>query len=311
MNTSVAMATFNGEPYLEQQLQSIAHQTETPDELVVSDDGSSDKTAHIVEQFAKNVSFSVHLTRNKRNVGYAQNFLNAIQMCRGELVFISDQDDVWLPDKIKKVSEYHKSADSPLLTINDQLIVDQDLTPTGITTLQRLTARRQQSQFVHGCCTAFSRSFIPFLSPLPEGLAHDDWLHTITECIQVRRIIRTPLQLYRRHIDTTTASEANALTGFQQKRQITGSKAQRIASLRNRESLIRTAIDRFAGANNEWDIGDIHRRTKHQLESLDSRASVLHASWPANNILALKMLFSGQYRHFSGLMSFLRDASGR
>lgn len=100
---SVALATFNGERFLAEQLQSLANQSRLPDELVVSDDGSTDDTLTILENFSKSAPFTVILLPGEGRLGYGQNFRRAFNRCSSNLIAFCDQDDVWWPDKIAKV----------------------------------------------------------------------------------------------------------------------------------------------------------------------------------------------------------------
>jgi glycosyltransferase involved in cell wall biosynthesis len=100
LKLSVAMATYNGERFLEEQLFSIARQIRLPDEMVVSDDGSNDGTIDILERFATSAPFPVRVYRNIKPLGYGDNFLKAASLCHGDLIAFSDQDDVWLENKL-------------------------------------------------------------------------------------------------------------------------------------------------------------------------------------------------------------------
>src|SRR5919199_6162917 len=100
---SVAMCTYNGERYLQEQLDSIAAQTCLPDELVVCDDRSSDRTLEIIQIFKSKVSFPVHLHINPENLGTIKNFEKAISLCTGDIIVLSDQDDVWKPHKVETI----------------------------------------------------------------------------------------------------------------------------------------------------------------------------------------------------------------
>ncbi len=101
---SVAMCSYNGEKYIEEQIQSIVNQTVVPNEIVVCDDGSTDLTINILESLRKKYKdVEILIYRNKENLGYSRNFLQAIRKCRGDIIFLSDQDDVWLETKIAEM----------------------------------------------------------------------------------------------------------------------------------------------------------------------------------------------------------------
>ena len=97
---SVAMAVYNGERFILEQLKSLAHQTHLPDEMVVSDDCSTDRTVRIVTEFARHAPFSIKVLTNDKNVGCTKNYERAIRDCSGDVIFLCDCDDVWYPRKI-------------------------------------------------------------------------------------------------------------------------------------------------------------------------------------------------------------------
>lgn len=100
MRISVALTTYNGARFLREQLESLVDQSHLPHEVVVGDDGSSDGTVEILENFRKRAPFPVHIHINETNLGYARNFLATAQRCRGDWIAFCDQDDVWLPNKL-------------------------------------------------------------------------------------------------------------------------------------------------------------------------------------------------------------------
>jgi len=97
---SIAMCTYNGGRYLQEQLDSIASQTRQPDELVGCDDESSDDTIEIIKAFSSKVLFPVRLFNNKGNLGISKNFEKAIKLCQGDITLLSNQDDVWYTEKL-------------------------------------------------------------------------------------------------------------------------------------------------------------------------------------------------------------------
>src|SRR6056297_807393 len=133
MKVSIAMATFNGQDYIEQQLNSIFSQTVLPDEIVICDDGSTDSTYEICSRLAASAPFSVKIFRNAENLGYTKNFEKALSLCSGEIIFFSDQDDVWYPEKIQKMLEPFKQDNDVGLVYSDALVVDEKLESMNVT----------------------------------------------------------------------------------------------------------------------------------------------------------------------------------
>src|SRR2546423_12239051 len=99
MKISIAMCTYDGGRYLREQLDSLASQRRLPDELIVSDDGSSDNTVMIIEEFSSSSPFPVHFSVNDTNLGTIRNSEKAVRACNGDVIVPCDQDDVWYSDK--------------------------------------------------------------------------------------------------------------------------------------------------------------------------------------------------------------------
>lgn len=106
LTCSVAMATYNGQKFIVEQLDSIVNQSRKPDEIVICDDCSTDKTCAIINEYAKRYpEIDIRLTINKENLGFAKNFLKSVGLTKGDIVFFSDQDDIWHKDKVKRMTE--------------------------------------------------------------------------------------------------------------------------------------------------------------------------------------------------------------
>lgn len=130
-NISVALATYNGERFLAEQLESLVRQTRKPDELVVSDDCSTDKTCELVQSFAAEAPFPVRLLANSCNLGVNGNFDRAIAACGGEIILPCDQDDVWVPQKIQKMADVLGRNATAVMAISNSEVVDGGLRPIG------------------------------------------------------------------------------------------------------------------------------------------------------------------------------------
>ena len=213
MKISIALATYNGAQYLAEQLQSYLDQDRIPDELVISDDCSNDDTCDLIDRFSEIAPFDVRLIRQSMHLGYVANFDRALSMATGDLIFLSDQDDVWRPQKISEVCEFIDKNPDFLLVLNDAEITKDDLSPTGLTKLGQLrSAGSPDSAFVMGCCCAFRRELLDLSLPIPEGAkGHDNWLVDFSNGLCAGLVLESVLQLYRRHDSNESLVIANSL----------------------------------------------------------------------------------------------------
>lgn len=201
MRLSVAMATYNGAAYIRTQLDSLAAQTRLPDELVITDDCSSDDTAQIVADFAADAPFPVHFHRNEKNLGYAQNFSYAMSLCTGDLIFLCDQDDQWLPDKMNCHLTLAEGNPEQGVFLTDTYLADGELTPNGETKMQRMTQMGlPRNEFVMGCCASIRKRHLDLILPVPMTMVgHDGWIVRFYRQCGLANWHQEPLQLYRLH----------------------------------------------------------------------------------------------------------------
>jgi glycosyltransferase involved in cell wall biosynthesis len=201
LTISIAMATYNGAKYIREQLDSLAAQTLLPDELIISDDGSTDETISIIEGFMKTSPFPVLVSRNEQRLGYADNFVRAVGLCKSKIIAFCDQDDVWLPEKIATVMAVFQTSDDMAVGHNFGVI-----DAAGVVTLpsyfaylahQKLPARL----CVKGCTLAFRQTLITACGwPAPSiGISHDVWVATLAEAAGRRSTIADVLISHRIH----------------------------------------------------------------------------------------------------------------
>ena len=214
MKISIAMATYNGAQNIDAQLQSFITQSHLPDELVVSDDDSKDSTVAKIEAFAEDAPFPVIIIRNKKNLGYAGNFNVALEKTTGDIVFLSDQDDVWYPNKIAHMLGQAKQNPDYLIYMNDAELTDGNLNSARLTKYGQIkSSGLPDESFVMGCCCAIRRELLDFSLPIPSGLkAHDNWLVEIADGLSAKLIVPEVLQYYRRHGGNVSQFIANRLT---------------------------------------------------------------------------------------------------
>lgn len=204
---SVCMATYNGERFIREQLESIFSQLNPDDEVIVSDDGSTDATLEIVERFSDS---RIRVLTGGKRLGPIYNSERALASARGEYIFLSDQDDVWLADKVSECLRGLRDAD---LVLHDAYFYEQLLDGSwarGKTIFELRPPRHGalQNWFRNGftgCCMAFRRSLLSRALPFPEKLPmHDQWLGLVAEKTGTVRFIRKPLADYRRHSANAT-----------------------------------------------------------------------------------------------------------
>jgi glycosyltransferase involved in cell wall biosynthesis len=191
MKISVAMCTYNGERYLQQQLDSLASQTYPPSELVVCDDHSIDSTAQIVDRFSSNSPFPVRFVQNQTNLGSTANFGQAIALCQGELIALCDQDDVWKQEKLEEqIRPFRRDAevggvfcDGDLIDARSQTMNRSLWDSVGFTNPMRkhvqsgtpLLALARQN-FVTGATLVFKADLRSRFSQIPTEWVHDAWI---------------------------------------------------------------------------------------------------------------------------------------
>jgi len=202
---SVCVATYNGEKYIRRQLLSILDQLSEKDEVIVSDDGSSDSTWDIIKSIGDK---RITLIRNATGHGVNNNFSNALNHAQGEYIFLSDQDDVWLPGKVNKcIAELNDAV----LVIHDAIITDYSLTPQNKTLFSELNIKEGfipnliRNRFT-GCCMAFRREALDYILPIPSTTSffHDNWIGLMCELKDKVKFIPYPGIYFRRHAGTNS-----------------------------------------------------------------------------------------------------------
>lgn len=213
MRISIALASFNGGRYLHEQLRSFAAQTRLPDQVVVTDDLSTDQTIQVARDFAKDAPFEVIVESNPRRLGVTSNFDRALSLCNGDLVFLSDQDDVWFPEKIATLVDLATSRPAAACWMVDALLADEKLVPTGTGKMQQIrSAGLPATAMVMGCCAAFRRDLLDLLLPIPgDQPAHDTWLVQVADLLSLVERVELPMQWYRRHGRNVSQARVNRI----------------------------------------------------------------------------------------------------
>lgn len=194
------MATYNGEKFLTEQISSILSQLSKEDELIISDDGSTDNTINIIESYNDN---RIVLLRNNSHC-YTANFENALNRAKGDYIFLSDQDDVWRDDKVEKSVRYLQDYN---FLMSNAKVVDGNLkiiqeSRNDILPVRTGFIRNLIKTYYLGCCMAFDKKVLEAILPFPQNrqlCLHDAWITMIAELCFKTHVCSEPLISYRRY----------------------------------------------------------------------------------------------------------------
>jgi glycosyltransferase involved in cell wall biosynthesis len=214
LTVSVALATYNGERFLTEQLDSIVRQSEMPDEVVVGDDGSTDGTREILLSFSRRAGCPVRIETNAQRLGASANFAAVLTRCRGDLVLLSDQDDIWARSRVQRSIEVLERHPDAAFAFSNATLVDgegQRLAGTlwesfffGPREQQLFGSRRGhevllQRNVVTGATMAIRRARLAAALPIPHGWAHDGWFALLLEPQYGAVPVDEPWITYRLH----------------------------------------------------------------------------------------------------------------
>ncbi|MCC8103533.1 MAG: glycosyltransferase family 2 protein [Clostridiales bacterium] len=220
---SVAMCTYNGEAYIREQLQSILDQDVPVDEMIVADDGSADGTVEIVREVLSQSDICYELMINKKNLGFRKNFEQAIARTHGEIIFLSDQDDVWKREKVRVTWAYFQEHPDGLLAFSNAEVVDENRNPQDMDLWDSVLLKKElypavdwrrlflKGWYVTGAATAIRRELFDDARPFPETCYHDAWLGMRAALRDGVVPLPEKLICYRQHAGNqigTAASEA-------------------------------------------------------------------------------------------------------
>lgn len=224
---SVCMVSYNGEKYIKQQIDSILLQLDSNDELIISDDGSLDRTIEIIESINDN-RIKLYKHNSNRELykmklgGYrlvAQNFENAITHANGNKIFLSDQDDIWA---LNRVAEMSKALNEYAVVLCNYSVIDMDGNKTGTIGYpeNKMPVRNSfiynilRSRFMC-CCMAFNKDMLQYILPFPAKLMScDQWIGSLSTLVGGCKYINETLHYYRRHesnVSATTKKSPNSL----------------------------------------------------------------------------------------------------
>ncbi len=318
LTISVAMCTFNGARFLATQLKSIADQERPPDEIVICDDGSSDGSIEILREFAHCAPFPTQVVVNEDNLGSTRNFEKAISLCKGAVVALADQDDVWYRHKLGCIEDAFLQSTETALAFSDADLIDDDsqcvpghLWPTFA--FDRAEQRKCASgdalavllkhPVVTGATMAFRRDYFELFAPIPASQIHDRWISLLLAVQGKFAVISDRLIQYRQHAGQQVGPGPRTLQERTQRAMLTTASFYRAEVERFQE--FRKRLEEHSGgfSNSRRALPEVSRKISH----LEHRAG-LPASRVARIPAMLRQTLNGDYwRYSTGWSSIAKD----
>ncbi len=217
---SVCMATYNGSKYILEQINSILPQLKDYDELIISDDGSTDGTLELIHKINDCRIKVINHARetppfriSRNNLLVSANFETALINATGEYIFLSDQDDVWMPRKVEKTMQILSKIHCGLTMSTIEVIDSEGKVIQRNPNLKKMSFWQGLKKAKYGGCTmAFDRSFLNEILPFPKyTFSHDAWIGLLAQYQNKIHIINDPLIFYRRHGFNVTSLISNPL----------------------------------------------------------------------------------------------------
>jgi glycosyltransferase involved in cell wall biosynthesis len=325
LSLSIALCTFNGAPFLREQLDSIATQTRLPDEVVVCDDASIDNSVEIVSEWARSVPFEVRIHANAVNIGTSANFSQAISLCRGDLIALSDQDDIWLPHKLAVTAGLLEERPEVGLAFSNFEVVDDNLQSLNYlmwTSLrfrgaeQRLFARDHafdvllRRNVVTGLTSMLRASYKNLVLPIfhTPGHAHDEWIAFLIAAVAPIGCIPAPTALYRQHARNQIGSSGPTNVAKLRRSAVTNNRA--VNQERNEETIrwLRIMCDRLQTCEDSYSIRpDVYRRIDAKIAHLTRRNQLADSRLTRTAQITREFATLGYHRYSLGMWAAVKD----
>lgn len=283
---SVAMCTYNGAEFLQAQLESILAQTRPPDEIVVCDDASTDDTESVLKRFSGLVLHS-----NKQNLGSVKNFEQAIGLCTGDVIALSDQDDVWRQDKLQLIEQAFLRAPTTGLVFSDAEIVDEQLRGLGRRMWNEVGFDSHKRKLVDhgraldvlitgwtvtGAAMAFRSEYKTLALPIPTNIPmiHDGWIALSVAAVSDVVTIDEPLIKYRQHARQQIGAPERRAKTQQGAIEALSARAHRRNSNADLHKTLDTLRQRLSAHKQQFDTNNALEFVNNYSRHLDARANL-------------------------------------
>lgn len=209
------MAAYNGELYIEKQLQSILSQIGSDDKIVIVDDCSIDRTLEIINQINDS---RITVISNEINVGVIKSFEKSIAHASGDIIFLSDQDDIWMAGKVAEIVNIFRSDKDVTIVATDAMFIDEQDKVIGESFFKKTGRFRSgwlqtliKNRYL-GCTLAFRKEMAEYILPFPDNIPiHDTWIGMVNDIYGKSHYIDKPLIQYRRHSSNVTSMKGSTI----------------------------------------------------------------------------------------------------
>ena len=218
---SVCLASYNGENFIREQIESILSELSQYDEVIICDDASTDGSCSIIQSINDS---RITLIRNTSNIGYVKNFEKAISLAKGDIIFLSDQDDIWVKGKVKKVLAAFQKNNNISLVYHNLKPIDVFGNDLQIKFPEYSEGKRNSLKFlvrqlikpqIFGCACCLNRKKIDGLLPFPKSTyAHDHWIAVWATLNGQIFFLQDTLVKYRQHEANLTPKQRQSLSNI-------------------------------------------------------------------------------------------------
>lgn len=312
---SLAICTHNGSAFVREQLESVLAQTVPLNEIILSDDASSDDTCAIAEDVIKS-TVPLRIIRNPAPLGVSANFEQAVRACSGEFIALCDQDDRWHPEKLESIMGVFADRPGVALVHTDARLVSREGVPLGHSLLDSLEIRSSEIRGIHrgrsfetllrrnlvtGATAVFRSSLLDHALPFPREWVHDEWLAIVAAATATTELVERELIDYRQHGGNQIG--ARKLTFRQKLSKFREPRDERNEHLFARAIVLNERLDALGSLVDPRRLELARGKLSHERSRLALPASRLLRVGPIT-----RAALAGQYSRFSlGLPDVLRD----
>ncbi|MEG1313266.1 MAG: glycosyltransferase family 2 protein [Bacilli bacterium] len=303
MKCSVVIATYNGEKYIKEQLDSILNQSIKPNEIVICDDVSTDNTLDIIYAIKCKEDIPIHIIQHKKNMGVQRTFLEAMNIATGDIVFFCDQDDYWYENKIEKFMKAFDCDGDITLAISDADIVDQNLNKKGNTLWEtidfkplenmnsvQLVDEMLKRNIFTGMCMAVKREWISSLKiSVSSEMLHDEEMGWYAIFAGRVCTINEKMVAYRQHFENVVgSSKTTKFESFKKMRQSVKKSSER--SKNKFRELCENELTR--------DIPKLNKKLFEAFQFYSARVDFFSQSRMKSLVIFMKLIVGGGYGRF-------------